>query len=281
MAGRGRIFRILSIVIGCYAGLLAGGVRWHWAAGPPYYQATLGLQFAFATVAALVGLASIWSAFAAVHWSTRASGLIAAVAAVAGVLTFFFEWNDFLVWQLIAIVYAQLACLIVALGVIRLCGYTLQRDFSGVSPEAESISARSSQFSVRNLLLLTTSLAVLFCVLHFSRPVELSGKLLAIVLLGGMCAAVVALVALWTCFSTAPIVIRIAVAVAIGPVGGFAYRAAEQYERLLMSGPWYAGVTAMQFLLMALPLVLVRMQGYRFMPAPRTQRGRSLAGSIG
>src|SRR4051794_31670342 len=159
MAERRLIVRQLAMIVAAYAVLLAGGVRWHWLAGPPYERPSLGLQVAFATVAALVGLASIWSAFAAVHWATRASGLIAMVAAVAGLLTFFFEWNDFLVWQLVAIVYVQLTCLIFLFAGIRICGYSVQRDSILPKQEAETGDWRATQFSVRNLLMLMTSLA--------------------------------------------------------------------------------------------------------------------------
>jgi hypothetical protein len=281
MAQRRELFRMLAIIVGCYAVLLTGGVRSHWAGGPPYERSSLGLQIAFATVAALVGLASIWSAFAAVHWSTRASGLIATIAAVAGVLTFFFVWSDFLVWQLVAIVYAQLACLILVLAGIRVCGYTLQRE-SSLSVSADDAQfVRPTQFSVWNMLTLTTSLALLFCVLHYGRPVELSVMMYAVVLFGGLCAAVVALVALWACFSRTAIAIRIVVAVAAAPAGGFLYHVLEQYEALLMSAPWYAGVTTLQILLVILPLTLVRLQGFRFTSTSRTQFSRSLGSSIG
>jgi hypothetical protein len=281
MAERRELFRTLAIIVACYAVLLAGGVRSHWAGGPPYERSSLGLQIAFATVAALVGLASIWSAFAAVHWSTRASGLIATVAAVAGMLTFFFVWSDFLVWQLVAIVYAQLACLILVLAGIRACGYTLQRESPLPMSADDAGFVRATQFSVRNLLMLTTSLALLFCVLHYGRPVELSAMMYAVVLFGGWCAAVVALVALWACFSATPIAIRMVVAVAVAPAGGILYRVLEQYEALLMSAPWYAGVTTLQLVLMMLPLTLVRLHGYRFTSTSKTQFSRSLGSSTG
>jgi hypothetical protein len=281
MAKRRELFRKLAIIVGCYAVLLAGGVRSHWAGGPPYERSSLGLQIAFAMVAALVGLASIWSAFAAVHWSTRASGLIATIAAVAGVLTFFFQWSDFLVWQLVAIVYAQLACLIMFLAGIRVCGYTLQRESRLAMSADDARFGRPTQFSVRNMLMLTTSLALLFCVLHYGRPVELTGMLFAIVLFGGLCAAVVALVAMWACFSAMAIAIRIVVAVAVAPAGGILYHVLEQYEALLMSAPWYAGVTTLQVALMMLPMALVRLHGYRFTSSSRTQFSQSLGSSIG
>jgi len=264
MDERRGISRKLAFVVGGYALLLAAGVRSHWAGGPPYERPSVGLQVTFATIAALIGLASIWSAFAVVHWSSRAAGLITAVAVVVGAITLFFEWNSFFIWQLVAIVYSQLAFLIIALVTIRLCGYALLRDSSPCPAGAEEVSGRSLQFSVGNLLLLTTSLALLFGVLHYARSVQLSATILTIVVLAGLCAACVALVAVWASFSTAALAIRVVVAIAVAPVGGIAYHVVERYERLLMSAPWYAGVTALQLVLMVVPLLLLRSRAYRF-----------------
>jgi hypothetical protein len=110
--------------------LLAAGIRWHFAAGPPFYEGSIGLLIAFAMIAALVGLVSIWASFAAVHWSTRASGLIAGAALMAGLATLFFDWNNFLIWQLIVLIFAEMACVIAVFGAFRLCGYTIRPELA-------------------------------------------------------------------------------------------------------------------------------------------------------
>lgn len=264
MAARAALIRRVTIIIGCYAVLLGGGVRCHWAGEPPYYRPSFGLLIAFATVGALVGLVSIWSAFALVHWSTRASGLIAGTAILAGLLTLFLEWNDYLVWQVVVIVYSQLACLVIALSAFRLCGYTIQCDVVASQNMDEPFSARSSQFTVRNLLVLTSALALLFCVLHYSRPGGLSMTEYAINAIGGVCAAIVSLAVCWACFTRKNFVFRIAALLAVAPAGGIVYILLEPYAPLLMSASWYAGVTTLQVVLMTLPLAIVRSHGYRF-----------------
>ena len=164
MAARNNVVRPIAIIIAIYAVLLAGGVRWHWAAGPPYDEGSVGLLVAFALGAALVGLISIWASFTALHWSMRASGVIAGAALLAGLATLFFEWNDFLIWQLILLVFAEWACTVVILGAIRLCGYTIRREVAE-SQQTGAVSAygatdvpvRPSQFRVRDLLLITAA----------------------------------------------------------------------------------------------------------------------------
>ncbi len=189
MAAPGDVFRPLAIVIGAYLILLAGGIRWHWAAGPPYYYGTAGLFITFGVVAALVGLISIWAAFAVVHWSARASGLIAGAAVVSGLATFFVVWNDYLIWELVVLILAQLGCMVFLLSVCRLRGYTIHRERAENQQSVAVSGARASQFSVSNLLLITTALGLLFSVLHYARPVSMGVWFYAILMIGGLCAA--------------------------------------------------------------------------------------------
>jgi hypothetical protein len=261
------VARVVITITASYLILLAGGVRWHWSAGPPYERASPGLLLAFAAAAALVALVSIWSAFAAIHWSTRASGLLLGTAVVAGVLSAFLDWNNFFVWQLIVIIYAQLAFLIIAFAAVRLCGYaidTSQLRFPDLDAN-ENKNVMGWRFTVRDLLMLTVGLAAFFCLLHYSKPAQLTTRLYSMLVIGGLCAALVAFVAYWASFSRMPLAVRTAALALATPSGGIVYVVLEKYERLLMSANWYACVTAVEVLLIAIPLTVVRSAGYRLM----------------
>jgi hypothetical protein len=256
--------RPLACVIAAYLLMLAGALSWHWSSPPPYARPTVGLMLAFGVVATLSGLISIWCAFAATHWSGRASGLIAATAVLFAVLAFFFQWDESLIWQLFVIVSVELAKLIISLGAIRLCGFTIATNLEASTTRAEGVDIRAAQFTVRDLLLNTSALALLFSVLHFIWPIELGATLYQILIWGGLCAAFVSLVALWASFSRHHLAFRAIVVLVAAPVGGVCYRAMSKYLPLLMSAEFYAGVTAVQILCMTVPLAIVRLNGYRF-----------------
>jgi hypothetical protein len=278
MAERGDIRRPIAIILGIYVVLLAGGVRWHWASGPPYFQGTPGLLITFALVAALIGLVSIWTSFAVVHWSTRASGMIMGAALLAGLATFFFQWNEFLIWQLMVLILVQLALMIAVLGVFRLLRLAVVqtgdhppfgRELRAEGQAAATVSrARPSQFRVSNLLLITAALALLLSVLHYVRPVSLNLAYYTILIIGGICAAAVSLAPLLACFSNLHIGLRIIVLVCAAPLGGIVYAVLDYYEPLLFSWPFYAAVTALQVLFMTLPLAVARWKGYGFGRVP-------------
>lgn len=46
MAGPKAVFQPIAIIVAIYAVLLTAGIRLHWAAGPPFYDATFGLLIA-------------------------------------------------------------------------------------------------------------------------------------------------------------------------------------------------------------------------------------------
>ena len=255
--------RILAAIISVYLVLLAGGLSWHWSSEPPYARPTIGLLLAVGVIAALVGLISIWCAFAATHWSERASGLIAGSAVLVAVPTLFFEWDNSLVWQLLVIVYVQLAALIMA-SVQCASLAARSRIVPGFQRAAGGKGTRATQFTVRNLFLITSALALLFGVIHFIRPIELGGTLYEILVCGGFCAAFVSLVTLWASFSKLHVVIRLVALLVAAPAGGICYRAMSNYLPMLMSSEFYAAVTAVQVVCMALPLAIIRLAGYRF-----------------
>jgi hypothetical protein len=186
------------------------------------------------------------------------------VAAIAGMPTLFFEWDRFLVWQLLVIVFLQLTILIVALIAMRLIGYGIVGVAAAAHPVTDSETDRITQFAVRDLFLITSALALLCGVIHFTRPVELGGALYEILACGGICAAFVSLVALWASFSNRHIAIRAIGLLGAAPAGGVCYRiVAANYARLLMSAQFYAGVTTVQIVCMAVPLMVLRFHGFR------------------
>jgi hypothetical protein len=271
MRNRGDIVRRLAVIIGVYAVILAGSVRLHWAGDEPYYRPTAGLLVTFSLVAALVGLVSIWASFAAVHWSARASGLIVGIAVLTGFTTLFFEYSSFLIWQLLVLVVAQFAGLVAALSILRLCGYAIARG-STDSVKLRTAAPRRSQFAIRDLLLLTAAFASLLSVVHYTRPVEMQWALYAILISGGMCAALVSLATLWACVSTHHFALRITALLAVAPVGGVMWAVADHYMPLIMNAPWYSAVTTLQVVLMSLPLAVIRSNGYRFVTSATNER---------
>ena len=113
--GRFRLSWVLAATLAVYLLTLVVMLRWHWALGPPHTQASLSLMISFGLCAALLGLSSILVALAALHWTRRASGLVAGVAVMGLFFQPFFDWDDFLIWQLLVMFGMQTGCLVVAL----------------------------------------------------------------------------------------------------------------------------------------------------------------------
>jgi hypothetical protein len=84
---RFRLAWILAATLAVYLLTLGVMLRWHWVLGPPHTQSSPWLMISFGLCAALLGLSSILVALAALHWTRRASGLVAGVA----VLGLFFK----------------------------------------------------------------------------------------------------------------------------------------------------------------------------------------------
>ena len=160
--------RTLSATVIAYGLLAVGMLRWHFSYGPPYYQTTLGLLVVFAVSAALVGLLSVWAALGMLHWAKRASWFTVAASAMAALWLLFFEWNQYLIWQMVVLLAVQMACLVVVLGICRVFGLGVLRDKS-----TSGKAGKSSQLSIRDLLVLTAALAIFFAVLGIGHPVEL------------------------------------------------------------------------------------------------------------
>ncbi len=248
--------RALALIVIGYAVLVVGMLRWHFSYGPPYYQQTLPLLVVFAVFAALVGLLALWAAMGILHWIQRASGCILAAAIVAGVWLLFFEWNRFLIWQMVVVLAVQMACLVVAIGIFRMAGLTALQD--GSIPKR---FGKTSQVSIGDLLVLTAAFAFFCGVLRSGRPVELRAAVYGILFAGGCCEALAALTALWVSFSRSNLVLRLVVFAIVAPIGGGLSAIVTHFVPLLYHSGWYAGVTTLQMLLMMAPLVVVRVYG--------------------
>ena len=167
------ITRALLALALVYIFLAVAMLRWHFSYGPPYYQPTYGLFVVLAVSAALVGLLSVWAALGALHWVKRLPSFVVGAAFFVGGWLLFFDWNQYLIWQAVVLFVAQMVCLVLALGCIRL--------FFGISVQRESSlprsGNRSSQLSIHDLMVVTASLALLCAVLRIGQPVELSATL--------------------------------------------------------------------------------------------------------
>ena len=251
--------RIAAVILSTYALFAIGMLRWHTSHGSPYTQTTLGLLGVFAVCGALVGLLSVWAAHGMLHWSKRMSGLVAAVSILTGLWLLFFDWNRFLIWQMIVLLAVQLACLVFVLGFFRAIGLGILHNLS--TPDRMN---ELSRLSIYDLLVLTAAFALFFTVMRTAQPIALTGKLYMILVAGGICAAFAALTAFWVSFSNSSLFLRLSVFAIVAPIGGAVYAIASQYEALLFNWQWYAGVTSLQMLLMVLPFTAVRLCGFRF-----------------
>ena len=112
---RFRLSWALAATLAVYLLTLGVMLKWHWALGPPHTQASLSLMISLGLCAALLGLSSILVALAALHWTRRASGLVVGVAVVGLFFNPFFDWDGFLIWQLLVMFGVQTGCLVAAL----------------------------------------------------------------------------------------------------------------------------------------------------------------------
>ena len=123
--GRFRQTWALPATVVVYLLTLGVMLKWHWALGPPHTQASLSLMISFGLVAALLGLSSILVALAALHWTRRAAGLVAGVAVIGLFFNPFFDWDAFLICQLLVMFGVLTGCLVVALLAARSLGFGL------------------------------------------------------------------------------------------------------------------------------------------------------------
>ncbi len=262
---RFRLISILAVTLAVYSLAIGVLLRWHWLLGPPHTQSSPWLMFSFALCGAILGLFSILVAVAAFHWTRRASGFMVAVAVPGFFLGAFFDWDRFLIWQLLVMFSAQTGCLVVALIAAQLVGCRLAFVDDGLPPEPKPTSRTTLRFSISDIMLFTAATALLFVTVRGSRPVALATIGYAINIAGGFAAALVALTVLWACFGSSPVFLRTAALVLVAPIGGVVVVVASRYASLLFNWQWCSGVTSAQVLFMTIPCLMLRAQGLRFL----------------
>jgi hypothetical protein len=262
--GQFRLSWVLAATLAIYLLTLGVMLTRHWALGPPHTQASLSLMISFALCAALLGLASILVALAALHWTRRMSGLVVGVAVLGLFFNPFFDWNGFLIWQLLVMFGVQTGCLVVTLLTARSIGCGLAFVDAEGRWEGKPASSKALRFSISDILIFTGAMALLFGVLRGSRPINLGTIAYAINIAGGCGAAIVGLTVLWACLGSSPIFLRASAIVLVAPSGGVIYILAARYASLLFSWQWYAGVTTAQVLFMTVPCLMLRAWGFRY-----------------
>jgi hypothetical protein len=263
--GRFRVSWVLGATLAVYLLTLCLMLRWHWALGPPHTQASLSLMISFGLCAALLGLSSILVALAALHWTRQASGLVAGVAVMGLFFKPFFDWDGFLIWQLLVMFGAQTGFLVAALLAVRSLGSGLAFVDAEGRWRGNPTWSKTLRFSIFDILVFTAAVALLFAVMRGSRPVDLGTIGFAINIAGGCGAAIVGLTVLWACFGSSPVFLRAAALILVAPTGGVVYVVAERYASLLFNWQWSAGVTSAQVLFMTIPCLMLRAQGFRFL----------------
>ena len=272
LPGQFRLLWVLAATLPVYLLTIGVMLRWHWALGPPHTQATLSLMIALGLCAALLGLSSIQVAAAALHWTRRASALIAGVALMSLLFNPFFEWDGFLISQLLLMFGVQTACVAVALLAARSLGYGLAFKDAGGQWHGKPWSNKALQFSIFDILLFTAAVAFLFAAMRGSQLFTLGWLVFALNIAGGCAAATVGLTVLWACLGSSPVFLRAPAPILIAPMGGVVYVLAERYAPLLFSWQWYAGVTSAQVLFMTIPCLLLRAHGFRFLSMNRPDK---------
>ena len=266
---RFRLSWVLAATLAVYLFTLGVTLKRHWALGPPHTQPSLSLMISLGLCAAILGLSSLLVALAALHWTRRASGLVAGVAVMGLFFNPFFDWDGFLISQLLLMFSAQTGCLVVALLGARSLGYGLAFVDDVGRWKGKPRSSKALRFSIFDILVFTAAVALLFAVMRGSRPMTLGTIVFAINIAGGCGAAIVGLTVLWACFGSAPVFLRVAALIFVAPTGGVVYVLAERYASLLFSWQWYAGVTSAQVLFMTIPCLMLRARGFRFLQRTR------------
>jgi hypothetical protein len=265
---------VLAATLAAYLLTLGVTIWLHWRLGPPHTQPSLSLMLAFGLFAAFLGLSSILVALAALHWTRRASGLLAGVAVLGLFFRPFFDWDQFLIWQLLVMLGTQTGCIVVALVIARSLGWGLAFTSGTEQGKGEPASTNALRFSISDMLIFAAAVGLLFAVMRGSHPMNLNTVGWGINIAGGCGAAIVGLTVLWSCFGAGRLPLRALALFVVAPMGGLVYFLAARYAPLLFSWQWYAGVTSAQVAFMTIPCLILRATGLRFVR--RTgQRGLS------
>ena len=199
---------------------------------------------------------------------------------------YFVSWNDLLVTQGIL--------LSVLGGILRLRGYALVQG----AAERESVSSENQpkvplQFGIRDVLLWTTSLAVLLAIakasdlltLKFAKQFYDPGLLLLFTI--GICTALILIVALWSALGRGSVWMRLLLLslLSLGMGGGIGWYCRvmarnptamnSRHYAYWYNGYWWIGWMFLTGLLLAASLIIYRTLGYRL--ARRARQPRLLA----
>jgi hypothetical protein len=255
--------KCLAAIVAIYLLMLAGLIRWHASYGPPYHQPTIGLLISLGVCAALVGLLTIWGTIGALAWPKRGASFIVGAALISGFWLLFNEGNQYWVWQLVVMCATESGCVMLIVGSAGVLGYRLKGKHPDLGESPSPGTVFVAQFSLRDMIGITTALALLLTVLRVAEPINLGRTMNEILVLGGCTAGFVSTVALWGVLGKSHVTTRILALLSVAPLGGAAYAFASRYLSLLFDWQWYAGVTTIQLLFMAVPFWVIRAHGYR------------------
>jgi len=180
-------------------------------------------------------------------------------------------------------------------GALRLRGYSLQKVNTGeLSASPRDLSNAPLQFGIRDVLIWTTSLAVILAIAKsgdlltwsFFKQLNASGILLLFGI--GVCTAVVLVVALWSALGKGSPFLRLAVllSLSLGIGSGIGWycdlvtrrQAAGAvfwnyaYWHLYVNGYWWIGWMFMSGTLLAAALIIYRALGYRLVRSVRRRK---------
>jgi hypothetical protein len=197
------------------------------------------------------------------------------------------SWSD-----LLAVEGVALAALCIGL---RLRGYWLKAEVGDIhsSPDKLEVS-RSLQFGIRDLLIGTTSLAVLlgiaksgdFLKLQFVRQMYDGGFLLVATV--AIATAAVLLIAIWSALGRGPMELRVLVLVLAslavgGPLAWYSVNIGQpkmilnrdyRFDHWYQTGYWWIGWMFVTATLLAASLIIFRTLGYRLVRTPKGMKGR-------
>ena len=257
---------------------------------------------ATAMLAGQLGMIIVWGILGTGHWVWR-------VPAWLVVLNQFWAFFNLLVllkgqsansftgnWD--GLVTTQAVLLSILCGILRLRGYSLLKLESGSETEGGERSKAPLQFGIRDVLIWTTSLAVLLGIgkagdlltWSYFKQIYSPGTLLLLTI--GICTAVVLLVALWSALGRGRAWLRYMVlaVISLGMGTGIGWFCTEVVKRSLPSaswtysywhwystGYWWIGWMFLTGALLAASLIIYRTLGYRLVRSVKRPTGTSAA----
>ena len=257
------LVKSLAYTVLGYLFLFVAVLTWHVLAQQPNDVASLTLIIGLGLRVALVNLLMVGGALVSLHWPKRLAAVICGAAVIAGILLGLFNWPAYLLWQLMVELAVAMGLQVMAFAGAHLAGYRLLRSKQSAEGQTAVCVGPAQRVSVRDLFLLVTSFALLFATLRFLQPVNIPGWLYAPLFVCGGAIALMAVTVAWAMLSEANWMLRTAVLLAIVPAAALIFDALSKIY-LLLYNPWfYAAVAFVTVLMMSLPLVLLRANGFR------------------